>query len=638
MATYDFSGWATRNDLKCADGRIIRDGAFKECDGRVVPLVWQHQHDSPENVLGHALLEYRPGEGMYAYGKFNDTPDGIRSKSLVEHGDISNLSIYANGLKQHGADVTHGVIREVSLVLAGANPGAMIENIFLAHGAEGEDEEGVIYTDEPISLDPADLELRHAADKEGEEPKMAEEQKSGGKTVGDVYNSFTDEQKKVVQFMIAQALASAKGKDDEDDEEEDDAPMKHNAFYDDDQNALQHGLSEEDVKAIFADAKRMGSLRDSVRAHAESGVLAHAVYNNDGTEQTYGIADIDMLFPDYKTLNGGAPEFIQRDMDWVGVVMNGVRHSPFSRVKSVFANITMDEARARGYLKGRRKKEEVFTLLKRSTDPQTIYKKQKMDRDDVIDITDFDVVAWIRKEMRMMLDEEIARAILIGDGRLTSDDDHISEDHIRSIWHEDELYAYKVPVVAGADAQATAKNAIRAIIKARKDYKGSGNLTFFTTEDWLTEMLLIEDGFGHALYADEAALARKLRVNRIVTVPLMENQVEDGATLVGIVVDLKDYNVGADKGGQINTFEDFDIDYNQQKYLIETRISGALVKPYSAMIVELNGKKPTYTEAEPAEGDNPKANGWYEKEGDIYVRTDDTTVNDAKTYYVRSMA
>lgn len=457
------------------------------------------------------------------------------------------------------------------------------------------------------------------------------------RTVSEVFNGLSDEQKNVVYFMIGKALEDAAGGDDEAAQDAfygDDDYMMHNVFEGDTpDNTLTHA----DIEEIFKDAKRLGSLREAVTNFEDNagGEIMHALYNADGSEQTYGIANVDYLFPDYQTLQN-TPGFIQRKNDWVTAVMNGVRHTPFSRVKSVFANITMDEARAKGYMKGNRKTEEVFTLLKRTTDPQTVYKKQKMDRDDVVDITDFDVVSWLKSEMRIMLDEELARAILIGDGRTSSDDDKIHEAHIRPILSDDDLYTIKVHVTAGSKDSDTIKNMIRAIIKARKDYRGSGNLTFFTTEDVLSEALLLEDGFGHALYKDEADLARKLRVNRIVTVPVMENKKDaDNNDLMGIVVDLHDYNVGADKGGAVNMFDDFDIDYNQQKYLIETRCSGALVVPFSAMAVVKGGSAATYTEVENPTG-NPSAIPYYEKEGDIYVVSRDTTVKTGKTYYTKS--
>ena len=597
-ANYDFSGWATRNDVKCADGRTIRKGAFADQNGKKVPLVYAHQHNSIENVLGHGILENRD-EGVYMYGYFNDTEMAKYAKEAVQHGDIVGLSIYANQLKQRGGDVLHGMIREVSLVLAGANPEAYID-VPVAHSADQDDDdfEAVIYPGTEIVL-------KHAEKVEPEikeEPKMEEKKVAENKerTIKDVYDEMTEEQKKVVQFMVGMALQEAKGKNNDDDEEEEE--MKHNLFDNDTPN---NSLSHEDVVKIFGDAKRLGSLKAAVQDSMENGALAHAVYNEDSTQQTYGMADINYLFPDYKSLNT-PPEFIKRDQDWVNVIMNGVHHTPFSRIKSMFANITMDEARAKGYTKGNRKVEEVFSLLKRTTDPQTIYKKQKLDRDDVLDITSFDVVAWIKGEMRIMLDEEIARAILIGDGRISTDDDKIFENHIRPIATDDALYAIKVDVPRPVTDDQTPKQIIRYFLKNRKNYKGSGNLVFFTTEDMLSDMLLLEDGFGHALYADEAALARKLRVNKIVTVPVMENIVATTdnvtKTLVAVAVDLKDYNVGADKGGSVEMFDDFDIDYNQMKYLIETRCSGALIKPYSAMVVSIVDEETEETPEEPVVG------------------------------------
>lgn len=587
---YDFSGWATKNDLKCSDGRTIRQGAFKHCDGMVVPLVWQHQHNDPTNVLGHALLKNRP-EGVRAFGVFNDTPKALHAKLSVEHGDIAALSIYANNLEQRGGDVYHGDIKEVSLVLAGANPGAFIDNPILEHSGEEVLTEGIIFTGE-------DLELMHS---EEQEEKPAEEEmkhsEEGGKTVGEVFDTLTDEQKDAV-YTVIDAYINDNDEDDDDEdeyyEEDDDSEggeeMKHNAF-DTGMGQYQPVLSHDDFKAIAADAKRLGSMKEAVLAHMEDGVLAHAVgdiANDDNTAQTYGIADIDYLFPDARKLNA-EPEFIKRDTGWVSKVMSGTKHTPFSRVKSVFANITMEEARAKGYIKGNMKKEEVFTLLKRSTDPQTIYKKQKMDRDDVIDITDFDVIRWLKAEMRMMLEEEIARAVLIGDGRSTADEDHISVDHIRPIATDADLYTIKKGVTAGSDDEGTAKNFIRAAIKARKDYKGTGSPTLFTTEDLLADMLLIEDNMGHFMYPSEANLATVLRVKEIVTVPVLEGFQISNHDVLGIIVNLADYNIGADKGGETTTFEDFDIDYNQMKYLIETRCSGALVKPFSAITLIKGG-------------------------------------------------
>ena len=573
MERFDFSGWATRNNLKCSDGRTIRKDAFKDNNGQKVPLVWNHQHNEPFNILGHALLENRE-EGVYAYCTFNDTEAGQNAKQLVEHGDVSALSIYANQLKQHGGDVIHGSIREVSLVLAGANPGAFIDSI-ICHGEESE-EEAIIYTGEDISLSHADNE-EMKEEKPMEDTKKVEN-KTDNKTVKDVFDTLTEEQKTVVYALIGQALESAGATDenDENDDDEEDNNMKHNVF---DQDEMMQGnaLSHSDMEEIFSDAKRTGSLKEAFLAH----------------NATYGIDQIDTLFPEPKSMNT-PPEFIKRDTNWVAGVINGVHHTPFSRIKSMFANITEDEARAKGYIKGKLKKEEVFTLLKRTTTPTTIYKKQKLDRDDIIDITDFDVVAWIKSEMRMMLDEEIARAILVGDGRLTSDDDHINEANIRPIWKDDDLYTIKTKITV--DASATdddkAKAVIKAAVKSRKDYKGSGNPVLYTTEDFLTNCLLLEDTQGYRLYKSEQDVATAMRVSRIVTVPVMENLSRTDSesktrNLVGIIVNLNDYNVGADKGGAVNMFDDFDIDYNQQKYLMETRCSGALIRPYSAIALEM---------------------------------------------------
>ena len=571
MERFDFSGWATRNNLKCSDGRTIRKDAFKDNNGQKVPLVWNHQHNEPFNILGHALLENRE-EGVYAYCTFNDTEAGQNAKQLVEHGDVSALSIYANQLKQHGGDVIHGSIREVSLVLAGANPGAFIDSI-ICHGEESE-EEAIIYTGEDISLSHADNE-EMKEEKPMEDTKKVEN-KTDNKTVKDVFDTLTEEQKTVVYALIGQALESAGATDENDENDEEDNNMKHNVF---DQDEMMQGnaLSHSDMEEIFSDAKRTGSLKEAFLAH----------------NATYGIDQIDTLFPEPKTMNT-PPEFIKRDTNWVAGVINGVHHTPFSRIKSMFANITEDEARAKGYIKGKLKKEEVFTLLKRTTTPTTIYKKQKLDRDDIIDITGFDVVAWIKSEMRMMLDEEIARAILVGDGRLTSDDDHINEANIRPIWKDDDLYTIKTKITVSASAtdDDKAKAVIKAAVKSRKDYKGSGNPVLYTTEDFLTNCLLLEDTQGYRLYKSEQDVATAMRVSRIITVPVMENLSRTDSesktrNLVGIIVNLNDYNVGADKGGAVNMFDDFDIDYNQQKYLMETRCSGALIKPYSAIALEM---------------------------------------------------
>ena len=639
---YDICGWATKFNVKCADGRTIRPGAFRECNGTKVPLVWQHMHDDPENVLGHAIL-YNKDEGVYAYCYFNDSKAANDAKELIRHGDINAFSIYANKLKHKGGDVLHGTIRELSLVLAGANPEALIEFPVLEH-ADGEpcEDEAVIYSHGeiirpnlvpfvPVMRPVQPPVLMHAAipaqTVSQAQPKQ-EDKNMPERTVRDVFNELTPEQKNVVYFLLGEMLDEFGGSED--------SEMKHNAF---EGGAYADVLSHDDMKSIFENAKRTGSLKAATEEYfGSSDSLAHAVYNSDGSEQTYGIADIDTLFPEYRNLNN-PPDWIRRDQDWVSTVMNGVHKTPFSRIKSQYANITMDEARAKGYVKGHRKIEEVFSLLRRTTDPQTVYKKQKLDRDDILDITDFDVVRWIKGEMRVMLDEELARAILIGDGRLSTDEGKISEQHIRPIWGDDELYTIRVNVVPGAkDDEATkAKALIRAIIKARKNYKGSGNLTFYTTEDWLTEMLLLEDGIGHPLYADTAALARKIRVNRIVTVPVMEGQKKGNEELVGVIVDLDDYNVGADKGAGVELFDDFDIDYNQCKYLIETRCSGALIKPFSAMAVTINGTNYTYTEVESPSG-NPVEQGYYEKQGTLYRPTSDTTVVSGKTYYEKTEA
>ena len=576
MERFDFSGWATRNDLKCSDGRTIRKDAFKDNNGQKVPLVWNHQHNDPLNILGHALLENRQ-EGVYAYCTFNETEAGQNAKLLVEHGDVSALSIYANQLKQRGSDVIHGAIREVSLVLAGANPGAFIDSV-ICHGEESE-EEAIIYTGEDISLFHAECDKKEETKEEKpveNEKKTAESEKKtteSEETIGEVLDTLNEKQKTAVFAVIAKALENADNSDDDDEEEKE---MKHNVF-DQDETKKENVLSHSDIESILSDAKRSGSLKESFLAHTA----------------TYGIDQIDTLFPEPKSMNT-PPEFIKRDMDWVAGVINGVHHTPFSRIKSMFANITEDEARAKGYIKGNLKKEEVFTLLKRTTTPTTIYKKQKLDRDDILDITDFDVVAWIKGEMRMMLDEEIARAILVGDGRLTSDDDHIPEQNIRPVWKDDDLYTIKTKITVSTTAtdDDKAKAMIKAAVKSRKNYKGSGNPVLYTTEDFLTNCLLLEDTQGYRLYKSEQDVATAMRVSKIVTVPVMEGLTRTDSesktrTLMGIIVNLKDYNVGADKGGAVNMFDDFDIDYNQQKYLMETRCSGALIKPYSAIALEM---------------------------------------------------
>ena len=569
---FDFCGWASKNNLRCSDGRIIRKDAFKQNDGETVPLVWNHDHTDPYRIVGHARLENRE-EGVYAYCKLNDTDLGKTARIYVEHGDITQMSIYANQLQQQGDNVIHGSIREVSLVLAGANPGAYIESI-VKHGDES-DEEAVIFTGEDITLihsEEAAIEEEEVvshANNSTENASTEETTSEKEETIADVFNTFSEKQKTVVYAMIDQALEEgAKNKNDEGDES-----MKHNVF-DQTTETNENVLSHDAMNTIIADAKRYGSLKESFLAHA----------------QEYGIENIDYLFQESKTLNN-PPEFIKRDTGWVNEVMSAVHHTPFSRIKSMFADITEDDARAKGYIKGNLKKEEVFSLLKRTTTPTTIYKKQKLDRDDVVDITDFDVIAWLKTEMRMMLDEEIARAILIGDGRLASSDDKINEDNIRPVIKDSELYTVRtvVNVAHGATDDDKAKATIKAAVKARKNYKGSGTPTLYTTEDFLTNALLLEDTQGHRLYKNESDVAAAMRVSKIVTVPVMEGvKGPNGKDLIGVIVNLKDYNVGADKGGAINMFDDFDIDYNQQKYLIETRCSGALIKPYSAIVLELD--------------------------------------------------
>ena len=558
--TYDFSGWATKNDLKCSDGRTIRKDAFKDCDGMTVPLVWNHDHTEAFNVLGHAELENRP-EGVYTYGYLNDTEMGRHAKELVRHGDITSLSIYANKLQQVGGNVMHGVIREVSLVLAPANPGAHITDVIEHSDIMGDYEDGDAY----IECGDAP-ELRHDEESKPEEELKHNdegENKMADKTLKDVIDTMTEEQKEAMYTVVGLALEENNGEDEEDND------MKHNVFENDNE---ENTLSHAEMNEILADGKRYGSLKESFLQH--------------------GIDNIEMLFPDNKALTT-QPEFYKRDTSWVDVVMNGVHHTPFSRIKSTYADITADEARAKGYVKGNVKVDEVIAVLKRTTNPTTIYKKQKLDRDDVVDITDFDVISWLKGEMRMMLNEELARAFLVGDGRSSAADDKINETNIRPIWTDDDVYTIKtlVTVAQNATDDAKAKAIIRAAVKSRKDYKGSGNTVFFTTEDYVTDMLLMEDSTGRIIYDSLDKLATAMRVRKIVTVPVMEglHRTVGAAThdLVGIIVDLSDYNVGADKGGAVNMFDDFDIDYNAQKYLIETRCSGALTKPKSAIAIEM---------------------------------------------------
>ena len=648
---YDFAGWATKNNIRCSDGRTIMHGAFSADNGKRVPLVWNHQHDNVRNVLGHADLEERP-EGVYAYCSFNNTEHGQDAKDCVKHGDIVALSIYANQLKQNGANVIHGAIREVSLVLAGANRGAVIDSV-LEHGELSDDsaeisfvgygdieihhsdldEQDDDYEDEEFddyqeddeaeeNEEDDDENLQHADN--GEAKK--EEKKDDGETVADVMNTLTDKQRKAVAIIIEQAIADSKGDnsmshadgDAQNDAENDDetvedvyntlnekqkkvvnfligealknkdseggSEMKHNVF--EGSENVQNTISHAEIHEICRVGKQMGSLKAAVDQAYEEGVLEHA-------EGDYGINNIDYLFPDAKAMTT-EPELIKRDMGWVDDVFNGVHRTPFKRVKSVFADITEDEARAKGYIKGKFKKEEVFTLLKRTTDPQTIYKKQKLDKDDLEDLEDnFNVLPWIKNEMNMMFREEVARAILIGDGRPSSSDDKIQENHIRPIYNDEDLFTVKVPVEvkSGATEDDIARALIKAMVKARKQYKGTGNPTFFTTEDYLTDCLLIENTLGERLYKSEAEVATAMRASKITTVEPMENKTisitnEGRSTtypLMGVLVNLTDYNVGAKNGGKTDFFEDFDIDFNQQKYLYEARMSGALKKPFSAI-------------------------------------------------------
>ena len=630
---YDISGWATMCNIKCSDGRTIRPNAFIDNDGEEVPMVYQHCHTDPENILGHALLENRD-KGVYCYCWFNDNSKAQAAKNAVANGDIKQFSIYANQLVQRGNDVIHGSIKEVSLVLTGANKGARIENLNFAHSDgtyDTDDEEAKIYT--------ADQEILVHSDEDDED--MEENDMAKNINVQEILDGMSEEQLAVVNALYEQGQLDALESvgydedaeddeeevedeldddeyEDEDDEEDDEDeiddeyeddeedpedyyeeemdedmavahsgiggydPMKRNVFDGSMEEVVGNELTHSEIQTIFDDAKRLGSMRDSVLAHA----------------QDYGIEQIDYLFPDARNIDN-VPGFIQRDQGWVSKVMQGTRHTPFSRIKTIFADITEDEARAKGYIKGNRKVNEVFTLLKRTTDPQTIYKKQKLDRDDVVDITDFDVVAWLKTEMRMMLDEEIARAILIGDGRQTSSDDKISESHVRSVFRDDDLYVVRKELksVAGEDK---AKTLIKTVRRSWKDYKGSGNAVAFMTEDALSDLLLLEDGIGHFLYPTKETAANVLGVREIITVPVMADSsttrvdTTSGKTFkpVVIILNLNDYNVGADKGGSVNMFEDFDIDYNQQKYLIETRCSGALIKPYAAIVIEEEATNP----------------------------------------------
>lgn len=598
---YDFSGWATRNNIQCSDGRTIMKDAFKQNDGQKVPLVWNHQHNDPNEVLGHAMLENRP-EGVYTYCKFNDTESGQTAKSLVLNGDVDKLSIYANKLKSVASNVVHGCIREVSLVLAGANPGAYIDSV-VVHGEDAEaEEEAVIYTDEEIDVvehsdDSSEEDNNNSEKSEKEEQKMDEENKDlkqdqenpenqdnlehADKTVAEVFNTLTEEQKTAVYAIIGEAIEHG---DDESDEEsdkeknnEEDSDMKHNVFDNDNNNneeVLQHAAIVADA---VADAKRYGSMKESF--------LAHAAANN--------IDNLDYIFPDAHELNT-PPVVVEKDRSWVGKVMSDVKHTPFSRVKTTFATLDETAARAKGYIKGSMKKDIAMALLKRVTTPTTVYIKNKIDRDDVIDITDFDVVAWQKREMRKQLDKELALAMLLGDGRNVSDEDKINEQNIRPIISDDDFYTIKYEVKKGrdytqegnsySDNDSRTKGVIRAALRARKEYKGSGSPTFFTTEDLLADMLLIEDQNGRRIYANENDLATAMRVREIVTVPEMEQ--EAYKDIYGVIVNMNDYTAGADKGGSVNMFDDFDIDFNQMKYLMETRMSGALTVPYSAIVLK----------------------------------------------------
>ena len=610
---YDFSGWATKNNLECSDGRIIKQDAFKECDGKKVPLVYMHDHSNPDNILGYCILKNKP-EGVKAYGFLNNTAKGNDMRERLRHGDVDSLSIWANHLTQSGnsdgsVNVIHGAIKEVSLVLSGANPGATIDTVVMAHSGETSEDDIIIMPGFEVDLDD---ELEHSDDEETDEGEKTMTEQD----VKDVFNKMSEEQKEAVYAMVGMAIDDATEDDevedieDEEDEEdveeeeiddtEDDADdgdgegeavaqsdfnegdeMKYNVF-DEETNGSNNVMSQADMEDIFKEAKRCGSLKEAVLAHDDE--------SETTTTVTYGIDGMqDVLFPDAK-LAGDNPNIISRNMTWVGQFINACHHSPFSRVKSIAADLTADEARAKGYIKAHQKTEEVISMFKRKVEPQTIYKKQKFDRDDLIDITDFNVIAFIKTEMRQMLEEEIARAGLVGDGRIDSSEDKINETHIIPIYKDSSVYSVKVKVdvAHGALGNDKAKEFIDACVRARKQYKGSGNPTAYMTEDMLTECLLLEDGIGHKMYKSEAEVATALRVAKIVTVPVMENITDTTyGDLAAIIVNPVDYTFGADKGGEINMFDDFDIDYNQQKYLMETRISGALTKPYSALVVSI---------------------------------------------------
>ena len=618
MPRFDFGGYATKNNLKCADGRTIRKDAFIDCDGMKVPLVWAHKHDDPGKVLGHAILENRE-DGVYTYGSFNETASGKNAKELVKHGDVRALSIYANNLVQKGGDVIHGMIREVSLCLAGANPGARIEELSFEHSYDEDcdDFDALLFNGENIVIEHSDDdeeekkkedpkketeddkdEKEASEEDEKEEPDMATETEKkeelkheDEETVKDVFDSMSEKQKNVVYFMIGQALEN------QNNEEED--KVSHNLFENNGGNevALAHAEMRDAIETVIKEGQKYGSLRKSYEHHMqEGGALAHAIDTTgltvpEVTNQQYantvgyGINGLEYLFPEAHELND-LPEFVKRETTWVDAVLAGVKKYPWARIKTTFANITEDEARAKGYLKGNLKKEEFFSLMKRESSPTTVYKKQKFDRDDLIDLAKPAVVAWVKTEMRMMLNEELARAILIGDGRPVSSEDKIFEDKIRPIVSDVDFFTVKQYVAPGADDEETAKKAIKAIIKARKFYKGTGSPTFYTTEDWLTNMLLVEDSIGRRLYDTEAQVSSAIRARGIVPCELLENYTDaQGRELIGILVNLNDYGVGTDKGGEVNMFDDFDIDFNQFKYLIETRCSGMLMKPYSAIAI-----------------------------------------------------
>lgn len=559
----DFSGWATKNDIRCSDGRTIRHNAFADNDGDIVPLVWQHGHGTPDNVLGHVQLENRE-QGVYAYGFFNDTPAANHSKELLKHGDVDSLSIYANNLTQSGGDVKHGNIVEVSLVLSGANPGAKIENIAIAHG-DGSYEA----TDEAYIM--SGSHISHAS-----EPNQSS---SGEKTVQDVVDSMTDEQKDVLMFLVGKAAEEGIPSDDSDTEGD---PMSHTNIFETD-NAMDEGdvLYHSTIDTAFKDAVRTkaNSLREVFMAVAEENGLSHSDIAH--AEKTYGISNIDLLFPDARNLDV-PPTFIDRDQGWVKPVLNGTHHTPFTRIKSMQADITADEARAKGYITGSRKKEEVFKLLKRTTSPTTIYKLQKFDRDDLLDITDFDTIAWVKGEMRSKLDEELARAILLGDGRSNSNPDKINEENIRPILKENDLYCIKKDL----PASITPDTIVDELIRAQDDLEGTGSPTLFCAKSFITDLLLQKDKMGHYLYPTKQALADRLGVSAIIDVPQMKGLKDDNKDVLAIIVNLSDYNVGTDKGGEVTMFDDFDIDFNQYKYLLETRVSGALTKVKSALVVK----------------------------------------------------